>query len=213
MSLSLDPSAQLAWAGERADSSKYRWLDRMNLTVNSSTATNLMALPSILVCEQRDRWSLAWRRALGAAGVKLRSARSLHQCATELADSPCSLVAIEITPENAASLLSAITRWRRRYPDVRIIGMIGETAGCWEPMVREAGAVLVIHSALDVPAAAQLALRHLSKAPRERLSLRGAILKRLPWSEFATPGFHPTGMTAGDAVAASNVPPSLSAER
>ncbi len=184
--------------------------------------TSRLANPSILVCEEQDRWILAWRRALGNAGDRLRLVRTLSQCAAELAAAPGSLVALEVTGNRAAAALSALARWRRRYAAVRVIGMLGppaaddQSADELEPLLYEAGAVLVVRSALEVPAAAGVARRHLSLAPPARLPLREAILDRLPWAEFATPGFFTPGFAtpefaSGGTAAAPNPPPALPA--
>jgi hypothetical protein len=189
--------------------------------------TNRLANPTILVCEEHDRWILAWRRALAVAGDRLRPVRTLSQCAAELAAAPGSLVALEVTDDRAAAALSTLSRWRRRYAAVRVIGMLGPSAGDdpsadeLEPLLYEAGAMLVVRSALEVRAAARVARKHLSLAPPARLPLREAILDRLPWAEFATPGFSAAGFASmgfstpefvsGGTAAAPTPPPALPA--
>jgi hypothetical protein len=101
-------------------------------------------------------------------------------------------------------------------------GLLGPSAGDepsadeLEPLLYEAGAVLVVRSALEVPAAARVALKHLSLAPPARMPLREAILDRLPWAEFATTGFSSPGFStpefvSGGTAAAPTPPPALPA--
>jgi hypothetical protein len=163
-----------------------------------------MAKPIILVCEERDQWIIAWRRALAATQDVVRPVRSVAQCASELAVAPASLVALEVTQGRAAALLSTIARWRHRFGGMRVIGMLSPSADDdgfddgMEPLLYEAGATLVVRSALEIPAAARIARRHLSQAPLAPLPLREALLARLPWEQFATPAFAASGFARGE---------------
>ena len=140
---------------------------------------------SLIICERTGRWAVAFRRALGDRRNAITESRSLAACAAQLAAQPASVVAIEVTAANLERVLAAVSAWQRRHPQCRIVALVAEGLGAAEDLLREAGAVGVLHRAREVPQAAKLVVRHVDAAPSDDVPLEQAIVSRLPWSKGA----------------------------
>ena len=143
-----------------------------------------MSAPRIILCEKSSRWAIALRRALGADAPLLIETRSLAECGRELAARPASLIVVECTVENLEHAALAIADLAGRYPQCRVAGASAPALRPAEPLLREAGAISVVHSPRQARTLSRLAMRHLARAPQPVLSVREAILERLPWSRW-----------------------------
>ena len=141
-----------------------------------------MPTARLIVNEHSGDWAVAWRRILRGSNVPLCQTRSLAHCGEELAASPASVVAIELTVENLPALLSALVDWKRRFPLARLIVLGARGNEACDPLVREAGAMHAVFSPQDLASAAVLVRRHLAAAPEPEMTLRDAIWSRLPWA-------------------------------
>jgi hypothetical protein len=148
-----------------------------------------MTYAQVILCEKSGRWAAALRRALGQQTVPVAETRSLAQCGEALRTAPASLVALEVTGTNLEAAVSLIVHARREHPAARIGALLDDGAEPVEMLLREAGAVDVLHATRDAPRLAGLALRHLALAPRPELPLREQIAERLPWKRSQTPEF------------------------
>jgi hypothetical protein len=144
-----------------------------------------MPTARLIVCEKTGRWARLFRRAQGVGEV-VSEARSLAQSGRLLAESPASLVAVEATPANLEVVVASLADWTRTVPAARFLALTSPADASFGLLLREAGALDVLCSASQVPAAARLARGHLARAPREELSWRDAILARLPWAAWVT---------------------------
>lgn len=149
-----------------------------------------MSHPRLILCERSPRWLAAWRRALPPAKWSwLSSALSLAQCETELRESPASIAAVSIDAENMPAALVALHRWQVDFPEARSVALVSEEVAknnTAAALLQEAGALLVIAHAQELPAAARLVARHFRRQAATQLPLRAAVWQRLPWSQFAS---------------------------
>jgi hypothetical protein len=148
-----------------------------------------MSQARVILCEKTGRWAAALRRALGKGSVPVSETLSLSQCGDALQDAPGSLIAVEVSPLALETVLRLIAHARRSDPFARFVALQGAELDSAEPLLREAGAVEVLHSVREAPALALLARRHLALAPRAEPSLSETIAERLPWKRSATPDF------------------------
>jgi DNA-binding response OmpR family regulator len=136
----------------------------------------------VIVCEKTGQWAVALRRLLSPAGHRVYETRSWAECWDELARSPASLLALELTPHNDEALLKRLFDLTRRFPQARAI-VVGERGlERYEWAVREAGATHAVFAPRRLAAAARLIERHLALAPQPLLTLRETVWRRLPWS-------------------------------
>ena len=155
--------------------------------VRSRTFT--MSQPRLIICERSPRWLAAWRRALPPQRWSwLSSALSLAQCEALFREQPGSVAAVSVDAENFAAVLTALHRWQNDWPQVRVLVLCSdETAGqtTATAVLQEAGALLVIDRAQQLPAAARLVRRHFRRQAASDLPLQTAIWQRLPWPRLA----------------------------
>ena len=144
-----------------------------------------MPRSSLILCERTGRWAVAFRRALGGRCTAVKESRSLAACAAHLVEQPASVVAVEVTAANLERVLAAVPAWQRRHPQCRFVALLAEELAAAEELLREAGAVDVLHRAREVPQAAKLVVRHLDAAPADDVPLEQAIVSRLPWPKGA----------------------------
>jgi hypothetical protein len=143
----------------------------------------------IIFCEKSGRWAAALRRALGEGAVPICETRSLEQCEEALRAGPSSLVAVEATAKTLEPLLALIARGGQTDPFARFVALLDADLDRVEPLLREAGAVDVLHSLREAPTLARLAQRHLTLVPQANRTLGEAIAERLPWKRLATSDF------------------------
>ena len=120
-----------------------------------------MSSPHLIVCEKSGRWAVAFRRALGGEARQMIEVRSILSCETMLAQHPTSIIAIEITAANLDTLVAAVPGWLRSFPHCRVLALAEADLASAETLLREAGAVAVLHSTREAPAACRLIERHI----------------------------------------------------
>jgi len=140
----------------------------------------------MIICEKTGRWAVAFRRALGEERELIVQVRGLTDCTRQLALSPGSIVAAEVTAGNLDALLVAVPDWLRRFPHCRVIAMLESDVLATETMLREAGVVAVLNATREAPSVIRLIQRHLESAPTDDLPLEQAIQRSLPWAKWAT---------------------------
>jgi hypothetical protein len=148
--------------------------------------------PRLIICERTPRWLAAWRRCLPPTRWSwLGSALSLVQCEQLLREHPGSIAAVSVGAENFAAVLAALHRWQNELPPARVLAMCSEEIARLPTAVallQEAGALLVIDRAQQLPAAARLVRRHFHRASTQaaaQLPLPAAVWQRLPWPRLA----------------------------
>jgi hypothetical protein len=144
-----------------------------------------MPRSGLILCERTGRWAVAFRRALGVRRTAVTETRSLAACTARLSEQPASVVAVEVTAANLERVLAAVPAWQRRHPQCRFVALVAEELAAAEDLLREAGAVDVLHRAREVPQAARLVVRHMDAAPADGVPLEQAIASKLPWSKGA----------------------------
>jgi hypothetical protein len=143
----------------------------------------------LIICEKASHWSLALRVALTRSPPAIVETRGLAHAEAALADSPASLIALETTTANLDAVLDFLDRARTTFPDAQLVGLLPNESASAAPLLREAGAIDVLHSVLDADRLARLARRHFALAPaRGPLTLREFAAERLPWPAYATQG-------------------------
>jgi hypothetical protein len=140
-----------------------------------------MAMARLVVCEKTSRWAVALRRELASQSVRVYESRSLTDCRRELEQSPASVIALEITPGNAASAGEWIERVSREFPKARFLVLGASEVRLWEWWMREAGAIAAAFSPRELAPIVKMARRHLAAAPEEELSFREQVRRRMPW--------------------------------
>jgi hypothetical protein len=140
----------------------------------------------LILCEKTGRWAVAFRRALADEARQMIEVRSILGCETMLAQHPASLVAIEITAGNLDAVVGAFPGWLRNFPHCRVMALAAADLASAETLLREAGAVAVLQSTRDAPAACRLIERHFEAVPATDLPLEQAIEATLPWAKWAT---------------------------
>ncbi len=148
-----------------------------------------MSPPRLIICERTPRWLAAWRRALPLRRwTLLSSALSLSQCELQLREHPGSVVAVSVDRETFPAILPALHRWRTDFPASRALALctseISSDATA-VALLREAGSLLTIDRAQQLPAAARLVQRHFRRHVATQLPWPEAVWQRLPWSRFA----------------------------
>ena len=99
-----------------------------------------MIRPDVIVCELSGIWATALRRYLPDE-IRLRQTHRLAECADELAESPDSLLALELTRENLSGLLDLLAGLGKKFPRARAVVLAERGWEPYESLVREAGAV------------------------------------------------------------------------
>jgi hypothetical protein len=141
----------------------------------------------LIVFESTGDWAAELTRRLPPA-VSLVETRTLDDVWSELDGTPA-IVALEFTPPRAETLLAALIRLDREFPQAVSVVLANASHAGWEPICREAGAVQFIASRRNVDQLIKL-VRHqlavspceLVSAPVENTSLEEQILAGLPWA-------------------------------
>jgi hypothetical protein len=134
----------------------------------------------LIVCERTGRWAVALRRELANSGVRVWETRTLDDCFSELADSPASLLVLELG-DDVAGLLDRLARRARRFPRARMAVVADRSRPDHQGLLREAGAVHFVASPRQVGRLARLACRHLAQVPPLQQNLTERIWANLPW--------------------------------
>jgi ActR/RegA family two-component response regulator len=136
----------------------------------------------LIVCEARGRWAALLRRELSAEGVRVWETRTLDGCWAELAASPASFAIVELLGD-PAEWLDCLACLPRRFPDVRAAIVTDRRWADREWLFREAGAVHFVCSPRRVGTLAQLACRHLARAPLPSQTFAQRVWTGLPWPD------------------------------
>ncbi len=137
----------------------------------------------LIVCERTGAWAVALRRELAEAGVRVWETRTLDYCWSELAESPASVVVLELAAGNVSETLHRLVRLRREFPGARLAVAAERRLARFEPLLREAGAVGFASSPRQVGALARLACRRLAQVPPPSQSLTERVWANLPWRQ------------------------------
>jgi len=140
----------------------------------------------VIICERDSHLAPAMRRELANKASLLVETRSLPGCEAALAESPESLVIVEVTTANLVNVVDFLVRLRKAYPRAAAVVALNSDTAEAEPLLTEAGAVGVFHSVLEAPAIARMVERKLAAASRSELSLPELVAERLPWPAYAT---------------------------
>jgi hypothetical protein len=141
----------------------------------------------LILCEKTGRWAAALRISLDAAGPQLVETRSLAACEEALAQSPASLVAVEVTVANLEAVVEFLRQSSQRFGQSVVVALLTVDTAAAASLLREAGAIEALRSVLEAPRLARLAGRQFALAPAEQLSLREFTAQRMPWAAHRTP--------------------------
>jgi len=90
-----------------------------------------------------------------------------------------------VTTFNLAAVIELFVRIQRA-PQSKCFALLDPPLAAAEYVLREAGAIEVVQSALAASAAARIVRRHLDQTPAEPEDTRAAAFVRLPWPNHAT---------------------------
>ncbi len=141
----------------------------------------------LIVFESTGDWAAELTRRLPPA-VSLVETRTLDDVWSELDGTPA-IVALEFTPPRAETLLAALIRLDREFPQAVSVVLADASHAGWEPICREAGAMQFITSRRNVDQFVLLVRQQRPVSPRElvstsveKTSLEEHILAGLPWA-------------------------------
>ena len=130
-----------------------------------------------------------WARAVARhlpANVCLRETRGLGECAAELAATPTSLLAFELTRQNFAGVLPIVSRIGGTFPRARVIILAQRGLDDYQWVLREAGAIHFTSSPRALLGLGDVIRRHFSGIPAPPIaSLAAQAWDELPWSDVA----------------------------
>jgi len=149
-----------------------------------TAGSEIMSAASLIVCEKMPRFAPALRAALGDRPIAMVELRGLAQCEAVVAESPASLLAVEMTASNLTAVIDLMDRIGRRVSQSRWVALLTPELGPIEPLLREAGAIDVLSTTLEAPRLARLARRHVAMAPAEDFDLHELIDRRMPWPAY-----------------------------
>jgi hypothetical protein len=138
----------------------------------------------LIVCERTGRWAVLLRQKLAETGVRVWETRLPADCREEIAQSPASIVVLELTAKNLGEILKTVRPWERDYPLLRWVAVADRAQAGHEWLLREAGAVHFACSPRQVDSIAQLACRHLAQIPPPPQNLTERIWASLPWEKL-----------------------------
>lgn len=119
--------------------------------------------PRVIVCEPTPRWAVLLRRF--APELQISEARSLPLADDMLQAMPDSVIAVTVTPANAADVLVRLSQWQRAYPACVTAALIDCVDDDFDLALRESGAQLMVYSLFELPRLARLAQRLRVHAP------------------------------------------------
>ena len=139
-------------------------------------------MAQLIVCERTGVWTAALRRAIGSSYRIVRECRNLAD-AEQMLDCWCaSLVAVEVTPAGFDRALGWLRDLERRWPLARAVALVSrelDDDACWA--LREAGAIDVARSPRDLGGVADVAVRHVARAPARMATVSEQVLGSVPW--------------------------------
>ena len=119
-----------------------------------------MSQATLIICETKPVWSVAWRRALRGMTVNVVETRALIHCERALAEHPQSMVGIEVTAASLTKALPALDRLHQQFPSAAFLVFADRELLVAEPFLREAGAFHVLDSRREVPQAVRFLRKH-----------------------------------------------------
>jgi hypothetical protein len=138
-----------------------------------------------IVCERRGTWAVRMRRELPSGTLRLDETRSLAEAWQRLAQAPASFVVAELTSQNVESLSGRLVRLRWDFPLAQGAVVASRDLAAYEPLMREAGAVMFVDSPRRLAPLVAAACRHLAAAPVFQTTLKEQIWAELPWGQGA----------------------------
>ena len=135
----------------------------------------------LIVCERHGQWAAALRSLTPEVAERLVETRSFTATEEALAANPQCFVAVQADDEKLDEVVSFLQQASQRYPRARFAVVMDRAAGAVEILFREAGAIEVVQSVLDLPRLAKLACRHADGQVGGELSLQRFVQARMPW--------------------------------
>lgn len=140
------------------------------------------ARPKVILWEADLRWNAAWRRCVGAPS-RLVAVKSPAEIRKALAEAPASVVVVEFSAVPRDALLEWLAERTFGQCDWAVMLVGGAELEPWRWRLMELGAMLVVTSERDLPAACDAARRHLQRWKPPELGLRERIWESLPWGD------------------------------
>ena len=138
----------------------------------------------LIVWERTGAWAGALRGILGDRSAVVRECRTPADCERMLDRCNASLVAVEVTPATFDRGLRWLADLERRWPLARAVALVSRTLDEEaRQALREAGAIDVAASPRDLRLVADVATRHLARAPVQETTVREQIFSSLPWAD------------------------------
>jgi hypothetical protein len=149
-----------------------------------------MSACRLIIFEKTSHWAAVLRADLAGRPPRLVEARSWPGCQAAVGQSPASLVAIEVLAANVEAAVERVVWLNREYSNCRVAALLAPEFGepdliVAELLVREAGAIEVIRSVLEVPRLTRLARRHAAHAPPTSQTIEEFVADRMPWPGLA----------------------------
>ena len=138
--------------------------------------------PRVIVYERSGRWAAALRPQLPPE-TPLAETRSLGECSAELALSPGSLLALEVTERNLAAVVDLLCGLSRRDPLARALVLAGDGMVASEALLREAGAVHFMTTTRAATGLEQVFENHFRRVPSPPKNLADSVWESLPWAD------------------------------
>jgi DNA-binding NtrC family response regulator len=148
----------------------------------------------LIFVESQPRWASAFRLIVPKSGLKVRSAPHWPSAMEQLKENRDQLVCVEVSPNNATSLLPLTRQSLRDCPHLRCVALIDRSQTDCEGMLREYGFVDVIQNFLELDRLTHLAERHHELTPPVDITWQQAIWQKLPWKAVGLDRRLPRGL-------------------
>jgi hypothetical protein len=159
-----------------------------------------MLTSQVVVLERDGHWAAALRHELGRSrpqslhpdsspprheAVRVIEVRSWDEFWQRLAQVPAALVAAELTDTNIDSVLAALSRMDRQFPEAAMLILTNRQLVPFRRLLREAGALHFVTSPRRLDEVVEIVLRRFARLPAATSSAGRVveILAELPWSE------------------------------
>jgi DNA-binding response OmpR family regulator len=135
-----------------------------------------------LVCQRGDGWGVHLKQLLQESGITVRQRTRLEECWQLLEEHPSSILIVEAGPRDGVPVFGFVEQIQSQFPAARVIVALARGLEQEGWLLREAGAVHVVHSLREADTVARLVRRHIDRAPVGPMTLAQQILMRLPWN-------------------------------
>jgi hypothetical protein len=159
-----------------------------------------MLTTQVIVLEHDGHWAAELRHELGRSrsnslhpdsmpprheAVRVIEIRSWDEIWQRLAHDPAALVAAELTDTNPDSVLAALSRMDRQFPQAAMLILTNRQLVPYRRLLREAGALHFVTSPRRLGEMMQILVRRCGKssAAIEATGRTDEILGNLPWSD------------------------------